>query len=67
MFQTLFGADMPLAAWLVVAVVIVVALIGATMWMGRRFGAQRRGGTPTRGRQAHLAVIATAAIESGGA
>jgi flagellar protein FliO/FliZ len=63
MFQNLFGTDVPVAAWFLIGLVIVVGLICATVWLARRFGAQRRGGTPTRGRQAHLAVIATAAID----
>ena len=36
MFEILFGADMPLAARLVIALVIIVGLIGATAWVVRR-------------------------------
>jgi hypothetical protein len=63
MFETLFGADMPLAARLVIALVIVVALIGLTAWLVRRFGAERLGAGTTRGRQPRLAVIDAATVD----
>jgi hypothetical protein len=55
MLDTLFGADMPLAARLV-ALVVIVGLLGATTWMFHRLGIQRLGAPPTGGRQPHLAT-----------
>src|SRR5262245_25941928 len=63
MFQTLFGADMLLAARLAIALVIVIGLIGAAAWMVRRFGARRLAATSARGRQSHLDVIETANVD----
>jgi flagellar biogenesis protein FliO len=59
----LFGADMPLAVRFFVAFVIVLALIGGTAFLVRRFGGQRLGATATRGRQPRLAVIDAAAVD----
>jgi len=59
----LFGADMPLAVRFFVAFVIVLALIGATAYLVRRFGAERLGGSSARGRQPRLAVIDAAAVD----
>ena len=61
MFETLFVADIPLAA-IVIAAVIVVGLIGATTWLVRRFAAPRLGAT-TRARQPHLNVIDAVTID----
>src|ERR1700691_963782 len=55
MFDTLFGADMPLAVRFFLAFLIVLGLIGATAWAVRRFGAGRLGAS-SRGRQPRLAV-----------
>jgi flagellar protein FliO/FliZ len=62
MFDTLFGADMPLAVRFFLAFLIVLALIGATAWAVRRFGAGRLGSN-TRGRQPRLAVIDYASVD----
>ena len=39
MFESLFGSEMPLAARFFVAFLVVLALIGLTAWLVRRFGA----------------------------
>ena len=62
MFETLFGLEMPLAARFFIAFLIVLALIGLTAWLVRRFGANRLGAA-TRGRQPRLAVIDAATVD----
>jgi flagellar protein FliO/FliZ len=62
MFETLFGSEMPLAARFFIAFLIVLALIGLTAWLVRRFGASRLG-TSARGRQPRLAVIDAATVD----
>jgi len=62
MFETLFGSEIPLAARFFIAFLVVLALIGLTAWLVRRFGANRLGGA-ARGRQPRLAVIDAAAID----
>jgi flagellar protein FliO/FliZ len=62
MFETLFGSEMPLAARFFIAFLVVLALIGLTAWLVRRFGANRLGGA-TRGRQPRLAVIDAATVD----
>lgn len=63
MFETLFGADVPPALKFFLAFVIVLALIGVTAWLVRRFGAERFGGSSARGRQPRLAVVDAAAVD----
>src|SRR5580765_434488 len=58
----LFGSSIPLAARFFIAFLIVLALIGLTAWLVRRFGANRLGGA-TRGRQPRLAVIDAASVD----
>ncbi len=58
----LFGPEIPLAAKFFIAFAVVLALIGLTAWLVRRFGANRLGGT-ARGRQPRLAVIDAAAVD----
>ena len=58
----LFGSEMPLAAKFFIAFAIVLALIGLTAWLVRRFGANRLGGG-ARGRQPRLAVIDAAPVD----
>src|SRR5215510_12688207 len=53
----LFGTEGSLIVRFVVAFVIVLALIGATFWIIRRFGSTRVGAAAQRGRQPRLAVI----------
>jgi hypothetical protein len=63
MFESLFGADMPLAVRFILAFLIVICLIGAIGWVVRRFGTGRLGGANTRGRQPRLAVIDHASVD----
>jgi len=63
MFDTLFGSEMPLAARFFIAFLVVLALIGATAWLVRRFGTNRLGGAGARGRQPRLAVIDAATVD----
>ena len=62
MFESLFGSEMPLAARFFIAFLVVLALIGVTAWLVRRFGANRLGST-ARGRQPRLAVIDAATVD----
>jgi flagellar protein FliO/FliZ len=62
MFDTLFGAEMPLAVRFFLAFLIVLGLIGATAWAVRRFGAGRLGAS-SRGRQPRLAVVDYASVD----
>jgi len=57
----LIGPEMPLAVKFFVAFAVVLALIGLTAWLVRRFGANRLGNS--RGRQPRLAVIDAAAVD----
>src|ERR1039458_10825057 len=57
-----FGPEMPLAAKFFIAFAVVLALIGLTAWLVRRFGANRLGGG-ARGRQPRLAVIDAASVD----
>jgi flagellar protein FliO/FliZ len=61
--DALFGTSMPLAARFFIAFLVVLALIGVTAWLVRRFGANRLG-TSARGRQPRLAVIDAASVDS---
>ena len=61
MFDSLFG--LPLAARFIIAFLVVLALIGVTAWVVRRFGASRLGGGSARGRQPRLAVIDAASVD----
>lgn len=58
----LFGSELPLAARFFIAFLVVLALIGVTAWLVRRFGANRLGGS-ARGRQPRLAVIDAASVD----
>ncbi len=49
--------------WYLIAFVIVVALIGATAWLVRRFAGSSIGGGAARGRMPRLAVIDAAAVD----
>ncbi len=62
MFETLLGSEIPLAAKFFIAFAVVLALIGLTAWLVRRFGANRLGGA-ARGRQPRLAVIDAATVD----
>ena len=54
--DALFGSTMPLAMRFFIAFLVVLALIGVTAWLVRRFSANRLGNA-ARGRQPRLAVI----------
>jgi hypothetical protein len=62
MFETLFGSEIPLAARFFIAFLVVLALIGLTAWLVRRFGSNRLG-SAARGRQPRLAVIDAATVD----
>ena len=64
MFDTLFGADVSPALKFFIAFVIVLALIGVTAWLVRRFSASGFGGSSARGRQPRLAVVDAAAVDA---
>jgi flagellar protein FliO/FliZ len=64
MFDSLFGAEMPLPIKFILAFLIVLGLIGAAAWAVRRFGAGRLGGSNARGRQPRLAVIDHASVDA---
>ncbi len=59
----LFGSELPLAARFFIAFLVVLALIGLTAWVVRRFGANRLGNAGARGRQPRLAVIDAASVD----
>lgn len=59
----LFGSEIPLAARFFIAFLVVLALIGITAWLVRRFGSSRLGGANARGRQPRLAVIDAATVD----
>jgi flagellar protein FliO/FliZ len=61
--DALFGSTMPLAVRFFIAFLVVLALIGVTAWLVRRFSASRLGAA-TRGRQPRLAVIDAASVDS---
>jgi flagellar protein FliO/FliZ len=64
MFDSLFGAEMPLLIKFILAFLIVLGLIGAAAWAVRRFGAGRLGGANARGRQPRLAVVDYASVDA---
>ena len=64
MFETLFGAEMPLTVRFFLAFLIVLGLIGAAAWAVRRFGSGRYRGAGQRGRQPRLAVIDHASVDA---
>ena len=57
----LLGSEMPLAVKFFIAFAVVLALIGLTAWLVRRFGSNRLGAA--RGRQPRLAVIDAAPVD----
>src|SRR5256885_13583792 len=61
--DSVFGAEGSLIVRFVVAFVIVLALIGLTFWLIRRFGGARVGNNAQRGRQPRLAVIDAAPVD----
>ena len=63
MFETLFGAEVPLALKFLLAFVFVMVLIGFIAWLVRRIASKRFGGSSARGRQPRLAVVDAAAVD----
>jgi hypothetical protein len=59
----LLGTETPLAVKFFVAFAVVLALIGLTAWLVRRFGADRLGAAGRGGRQPRLAVIDAATVD----
>jgi flagellar protein FliO/FliZ len=62
--DSIVGTEGSLVVRFVVAFVIVLALIGITFWLIRRFGGARVGSAAQRGRAPRLAVIDAAAVDS---
>src|SRR6185369_7259918 len=60
----LFGSEMPLAARFFIAFLVVLALIGVTAWLVRRFGGGKLGNAAARGHQPRLAVIDAATVDA---
>lgn len=60
----LLGSEMPLPAKFFIAFAAVLALIGLTAWLVRRFAADRLGSGNARGRQPRLAVIDAATVDA---
>ena len=63
MFETLFGAETPLAVRFFFAFFVILVLIGATAWVVRQFGAARLRTDSLRGRRRRLEVIDTASVD----
>jgi len=61
--DALFGTAMPLAVRFFIAFLVVLALIGLTAWLVRRFSSNRLGNA-ARGRQPRLAVIDAATVDA---
>ena len=59
----LFGDGMPLPAKFFIAFAVVLALIGLSAWLVRRFSANRLGNGNARGRQPRLAVIDASPVD----
>jgi hypothetical protein len=59
----LLGTETPLAVKFFIAFAVVLALIGITAWLVRRFGANRLGAAGRGGRQPRLAVIDAATVD----
>jgi flagellar protein FliO/FliZ len=60
----MFGDDMSLAMRLILALVVVLALIGFTVLLLKRFGMVKLGGMSLAGRQPRLAVMDIAHLDS---
>jgi len=58
MFEAIFGTEMPLVLRFFIAFLIVLALIGGSLYLVRRFGVSAlKSAAGGRGRQPRLAVI----------
>src|ERR1700721_1119899 len=63
MFESLFGAEMPLPVRFFIAFLIVLGLIAVTAWIVRRFGGERLGAATPRGRPPPPAVFDAADVD----
>src|SRR5580692_6187927 len=61
--ETIFGAEMPIAAKVLLALLIAIGLAGGVFYLVRFVGASRFGPTSIRGRQPRLAVIEVAGVD----
>jgi flagellar protein FliO/FliZ len=61
--ETIFGAEMPIAAKVLLALLIVVGLAGGVFYLVRFVSASRFGAASLRGRQPRLAVIEVAGVD----
>jgi flagellar protein FliO/FliZ len=62
--ETIFGAEMPVAAKVLLALLIVIGLAGGVFYLVRTIGASRFGSATLRGRQPRLALIEVAGIDT---
>jgi flagellar protein FliO/FliZ len=62
--ETIFGTEMPFAAKILLALMIVIGLAAGAFYMVRRFGAAGFGVTTLRGRQPRLALIEVAGVDA---
>jgi flagellar protein FliO/FliZ len=62
--ETFFGTEMPIAAKILLALLIVIGLAGVVFYVVRYAGASRFGVPPLRGRQPRLALIEVAGIDT---
>jgi flagellar protein FliO/FliZ len=61
--ETIFGAEMPIAAKVLLALLIVIGLAGGVFYLVRFVSANRFGAASLRGRQPRLAVIEVAGVD----
>jgi flagellar protein FliO/FliZ len=61
--ETIFGAEMPIAAKVLLALLIVIGLAGGFFYVARYVSASRFGAAALRGRQPRLAVIEVAGVD----
>jgi flagellar protein FliO/FliZ len=61
--ETIFGTEMPIAAKVVLALVIVISMAGGIFYVLRYVGANRIGSIGIRGRQPRLAVTEVAGVD----
>ncbi len=65
MFEAIFGTEMPLVLRFFIAFLIVLALIGGSLYLVRRFGVSAlKSAAGGRGRQPRLAVIDHASVDA---
>jgi flagellar protein FliO/FliZ len=61
--ETIFGTEMPVAAKVLLALLIVIGLAGGVFYLVRFISASRFGAASLRGRQPRLAVIEVAGVD----